>query len=240
MKTTAMNAGKPRNFNVRYVSLFIYLFWLGAGAFVWAGSWAYDSYETSQIEERLRPASILPVIVKDVLEFKTKYNRLPDDLDEFVVLQKKWTLNRKKQSRVFRFSARPSHNKSPATDTPPVSADAAGITAVRFRNYTYLYARINADTGVLWALPEPFIPEGYQESAGAEKAAMATGFADNFRRTSSSHFLVINKNEVRQFSGATLKPLTLDEAAKLIQPTPAELFELGMLEKKTISQSSPK
>jgi hypothetical protein len=234
MKTTALNAETPRNFNVRYLSIFICLFWVGALFLLLAASWSYDSYQSSQIEERLRPSSIVPVIVKDLLEFKSKYNRFPEDLNEFVALSKAWTLNKQKQSRVFYpLKVIQGTNTGAITTKGAASLQTANekLTAVRFRNYTYLYAKIDIDTAVLWALPESIIPPGYKESAGEEKASLAEGYAANFRQTSNSYFLVVNGNRIRQFSGKTGGQITLEKAVNLLQPSPAQLFELGMLER---------
>lgn len=231
--TTALNADKPGNFNIRYLSIFVCLFWVGAYALLSVAEGGYDSYQTSQIEERLRPVSIVPVISKDIIEFKARYNRLPENLDEFAALSKAWVINQQRQSRVFHLAGResPGANSIAAAPLGEPPANKA-LSALRFRNYIYLYAKIDAETALLWALPEPFIPSGYSETAGAVKAALASSFAAEFRQTSTSYLLVISRSQIRLFTGQTRGKITLEKAARLLQPTPRQLFELGMLEQK--------
>ena len=81
-------------------------------------------------------------------------------------------------------------------------------------------------------MPEPFIPAGYSETAGAEKAALAQGLAAEFRQTSTSYLIVISRSQIRQFAGKTGGQITLEKASQLLQPTSRQLLELGMLEKK--------
>ncbi len=64
------------------------------------------------------------------------------------------------------------------------------------------------------------------------KAALASSFAGEFQQTSPSYLLVINNRQTRLFAWRTRGQITLEKAAQLLQPTPGQLFKIGMLEQK--------
>lgn len=159
---------------------------IGVSILVLVISFAYGTWAKTQREAEMVPRLAADSMMKSLRQFQRQTGRFPDDLAEL-------------EERVWK------HKKMP--DFGPAKRT---LTAA---NYYYIYAKSDALTCTLWAIP-----------SGPK------------REEASTHFLVITPEVIRRWKGPALSKSDIDRVAP--EPTGDLLNMLGLTEQKIIDQRS--
>lgn len=133
---------------------------------------------------RVEPRESFALIIKDLRKFQKRSKELPIDLS--LGAKQKW--NWAKELQI-------SSNK--------ISQNEKIVTKFRHRQYEYLYARINENTAVLWAVPlwieikpEPWWIDMYTGHNEAIK-----NFYEQWKKEKDVWFIVLHKDRTRAWHG---------------------------------------
>jgi hypothetical protein len=152
-------------------------------------SFAYGTWARTQRESELVPQLGAENLIKSLRQFQRKTGQFPED---FMQLEKEG---------IWKHSAVPDFGPSKRT--------------LVVKNYYYQYAKSDAMTCTLWA-----VPSGPKREEG------------------STHFLVITPDVIRHWKGPALSKSEIDGIAPA--PSTTLLITLGMTEQKIIDQRTNK